>query len=114
MASAAVAGSTVAAASATSPAGYDACPRGRMCIWHDKNGGGARLSFAHKARDLSELEGGLNDHVLSAWNRTGRRWCLYEHAHYKGEKRAAEREPLAGSKGDTSDFGYKISSLKPC
>ncbi|KAB2378107.1 peptidase inhibitor family I36 protein [Actinomadura montaniterrae] len=120
MASALVAGAPVVTASAStsvaapSVAGYDACPRGRMCIWHDRNGGGARLSFAHKARDLSELEGGLNDHVLSAWNRTGRRWCLYEHAHYKGDKRAAAREPLVGSKGNTTEFGYKISSLKPC
>jgi hypothetical protein len=121
MASALVAGAPVVTASASSTsvaapsvAGYDACPRGRMCIWHDRNGGGARLSFAHKARDLSELEGGLNDHVLSAWNRTGRRWCLYEHAHYKGDKRAAAREPLVGSKGNTTEFGYKISSLKPC
>ncbi|WP_131735797.1 peptidase inhibitor family I36 protein [Actinomadura roseirufa] len=114
VAACAVSPGAAAAASAPEAAGYDDCPQGRMCIWHERDGGGARLSFAHKARDLTELEGHMNDHVLSAWNRTKRRWCFYEHARFKGDRRAAQPEPLVWSKGNTNEFGYKISSLKPC
>ncbi|MFC0042369.1 peptidase inhibitor family I36 protein [Actinomadura rayongensis] len=100
------------------PAGvrsFEDCPQGRMCIWYGSGGTGARLSFARRAPNLAALEGHLNDHVFSAWNRTRVRWCLWEHADFHGERRAAQHEPLAGSRGEIdAGFARKISSLKPC
>ncbi|RFU39720.1 hypothetical protein DZF91_20900 [Actinomadura logoneensis] len=92
---------------------WDACPQGRMCLWRLPNGHGSRGSFARLARDLSELGGGLNDHAMSYWNRTGSTWCMYSEAHFRGEHRKYPHEPLAGAKGNTGRFGYQVSSLRP-
>lgn len=89
------------------------CPQGRMCVWRLPNAHGSRGSYAKVARDLSELGGGLNDHSLSFWNRTGKTWCMYSEARFKGESHKYPREPLAGAKGNTGQFGYKVSSLRP-
>ncbi|MEV0660461.1 peptidase inhibitor family I36 protein [Actinomadura luteofluorescens] len=89
------------------------CPQGRMCIWRLPNARGSRGSYAKVARDLSELGGGLNDHSMSFWNRTGKTWCMYSDARFKGESRKYPREPLVGAKGNTGQFGYKVSSLRP-
>lgn len=89
------------------------CPQGRMCIWRLPNARGSRGSYAKVARDLSELGGGLNDHALSFWNRTGKTWCMYSEARFKGDSRKYPREPLVGAKGNTGQFGYKVSSLRP-
>lgn len=89
------------------------CPQGRMCIWHDPNARGSRGSYAKKARDLSELGGHLNDHVLSYWNHTKSTWCVYSEARFRGDSRKVPREPLAGAKANSGSFGYRISSLRP-
>ncbi|MEU3568799.1 peptidase inhibitor family I36 protein [Kitasatospora sp. NPDC036755] len=101
-----------AAPSQATPLDYNDCPQGRFCIWHDENGQGARLSFAVEARDLNELAGGLNDHVLSAWNRTTDTWCIYADANYNGDFREVPHEPLKGSIGNLGQFGYQVSSLQ--
>ncbi|WP_026411032.1 peptidase inhibitor family I36 protein [Actinomadura oligospora] len=92
---------------------WDDCPQGRMCVWRLPNGHGSRGSFAKVARDLNELGGGLNDHVMSFWNRTGRTWCMFAEAHFGGEHRKYPHEPLLGAKGNTGRFGYQVSSLHP-
>ncbi|MFC5187232.1 peptidase inhibitor family I36 protein [Actinomadura harenae] len=92
---------------------WDACPQGRMCVWRLPNGHGSRGSFAKVARDLSELGGGLNDHAMSFWNRTDKTWCMYSEAHFGGDRHKYPHEPLAGAKGDTGRFGYRVSSLRP-
>ncbi|GGQ35753.1 hypothetical protein GCM10010187_61320 [Actinomadura coerulea] len=84
-----------------------------MCIWRLPNARGSRGSYAKVARDLSELGGGLNDHAMSFWNRTGKTWCMYTEARFKGDSRKYPREPLVGAKGNTGRFGYKVSSLRP-
>ncbi|MGI5418974.1 peptidase inhibitor family I36 protein [Actinomadura luteofluorescens] len=89
------------------------CPQGRMCIWRLPNARGSRGSYAKVARDLSELGGGLNDHAMSFWNRTGKTWCMYSEARFKGDTRKYPREPLVGAKGNTGQFGYTVSSLRP-
>lgn len=108
--------STPSAPNTASPAALRSwadCPQGRMCIWRLPNAHGSRGSYAKVARDLSELGGGLNDHALSFWNRTGKTWCMYSDARFKGEGRKYPREPLVGAKGNTGQFGYKVSSLRP-
>ncbi|MEV5575511.1 peptidase inhibitor family I36 protein [Spirillospora sp. NPDC052269] len=92
---------------------WDECPQGRMCVWRLPNGHGSRGSFAKVARDLGELGGGLNDHAMSFWNRTGKTWCMYSEARFGGEQHKYPHEPLAGAKGETGRFGYQVSSLRP-
>ncbi|WP_189136144.1 peptidase inhibitor family I36 protein [Thermopolyspora flexuosa] len=89
------------------------CSPGAFCIYWGTNGTGARLELRHGVRDLANVAGGkLNDHVLSARNRTGRNWCLYEHGSRwnKGQKHII----TSGFQNNVGSFGYKVSQVQPC
>ncbi|MFF5072217.1 peptidase inhibitor family I36 protein [Micromonospora olivasterospora] len=69
-------------------AAWSSCPASEFCIFDNINFGGAYLRPALNTPSQwgNFTNANFNDRASSAVNKSGYRWCLYEHA-YKGGKR---------------------------
>lgn len=91
------------------------CPSGRFCIWTNTNYNGSFAYFAFGSANLANPIGGyvFNNRVTSIWNRTGRAWCLYDGANYRGQ---LLRESAGGYRANLTveRINDRTSSLRAC
>jgi hypothetical protein len=105
----------VAATAGVQPATASAysCITNYVCLYDGVNGGSATL-YVSCCSSISNLHsGGWGDRATSFYNKTSRRYCLYNDAGYRGAPGAVLLLP--GAAGNlTSQWNNKISSMRPC
>ncbi|MGP3979350.1 peptidase inhibitor family I36 protein [Streptomyces sp. 8N114] len=79
----ATAGLTAMAPSAQAATGWDRCPHGSMCTFSENNGQGSIAIFQFGSPDLRQQ--GMDNHVGSFWNRSGKWMKLWDGYNYTGD-----------------------------
>lgn len=93
------------------------CPSGRFCVWTNADGTGYFAKFEWGSPDLANPIGGhvFNDEISSVWNRTGYKWCLYEHKDWSPSGRIMGIGDYMGTVGGPRySFDNLTSSLRAC
>lgn len=79
-----MAGALSIAPAAQAASGWDRCPHGSMCVFSEGNGqGGGMAVFNVGSPDLGQQ--GLDNHVGSFWNRSGKLMKLWDGYNYTGD-----------------------------
>jgi hypothetical protein len=96
---------------AVANAEYEQCPDRSFCVWTSYDGKGRFAYFHTGSDDLARPISGyvFNNQIVSVWNRTDRRWCLYDDAGYRG---SGVQVALDGSGNLPLSWQKRASSLR--
>jgi hypothetical protein len=102
---------TVAPSPAQAATGWARCPAGYFCVFDGANGTGHFAYFQWGSPDLRGQT--MNNKTTSYWNRTSRRWHLWDGYNYTGGVVVAQVPPSDRSTIPSTWFANnRASSLK--
>ena len=88
------------------------CPDGKLCLWHDNEGGGKRVKISGKRGASNKLAKEMNNEASSLINATEHRVYVYDKRDAKGDVRCYEPGDEVADMGADSSFNDVASSTK--